>query len=330
MPAPKPDTSRKIIISVADVYSLFSLVFRDHTNQTYSRLRDEVKQTGICPICSEPLGNRQVQAIHKHGFSREESVRRIVGNRKQINFDYVVAQYEQLHRDQAIIAIGCQKCHADYGTNAENCRRVIPDENFIKTDFLKRNARGKQRRISPAGPLQVVHLERGPTNGNTKSSPNSDSQPPPSTSRPKNRLYTVGKALRNQGDVNNSVSTLCTQEAGVMGILKQSSTQTWNWLSRIKNQLRVQCPTLEYKEAGYWAQFFSAETGRTVAQLNPSKHKIRVLLRLPLDADKSLEQTPATMSWAKQYPTMFQVISDDSIQVAVRVIAAALRRELQH
>jgi len=146
MPSYK-STSRKIVINVPNVYSLFSLIFRDHTNKTYNKLREEVKRKGVCPICRESLGKHKVQAIHKRGFSREEIVKRIIGAKKEVDFEYVVNEYEQLHRKRAIIAIGCQECHKAYSARFANCKKVIPDKFFIKTDFRKGVSREAQ--LSP-------------------------------------------------------------------------------------------------------------------------------------------------------------------------------------
>ncbi len=126
------NAERKILIRVKNVYTLFSLTFRDHTAQIYKDEREAVKQSGLCPICKEPLGKRRVEAIHKHGNSREEIVRQIVGDKNEVEFDYVVLEYRRIHREYAIVAIGCKKCHNQYGTDVISSARNIPDEFFIK------------------------------------------------------------------------------------------------------------------------------------------------------------------------------------------------------
>ena len=95
-------------------YRLFSLLFRDHTAATYRIERDAVKRAGVCPICEEPLGDRQVQAIHKHGFSREAIVHGIIAEQEEVSLTAVQKAYDAVHREKAIIAIGCQTCHKAY------------------------------------------------------------------------------------------------------------------------------------------------------------------------------------------------------------------------
>ena len=127
----RKDQERRIVIKIKDVYKLFALVFRDHTNQMYKPLRDRIKETGICPICNDLIGNKKIQAIHKHGFSRKEIVESIIGENNDVDFEDVVKKYEEIHTKEAIVAIGCQVCHRNYGTTKENSRREIQDHHFV-------------------------------------------------------------------------------------------------------------------------------------------------------------------------------------------------------
>lgn len=118
----------QIKIEHEDIYQLFSLMFRDHTASKYKTERSNTK--GKCPLCNKR--KHQIQAIHKIGKSRKELVKKIIDDLlkkdETINAADVKEKYINIHKKEAIIVIGCRKCHSDYD---KGCLK-IDDSSFIK------------------------------------------------------------------------------------------------------------------------------------------------------------------------------------------------------
>lgn len=108
-----------------------------------------------------------------------------------------------------------------------------------------------------------------------------------------------------------------------MDKLIQSSTITLRWLKRIKSKIEEKAPSLRYKEAEYYAQFWSPEKNKNIVQIHPQKKQIRVFLRLDLSYDPQLQLTPSTSGYAKSYPSLFLIGDENMIGKAIELIISS-------
>jgi len=108
-----------------------------------------------------------------------------------------------------------------------------------------------------------------------------------------------------------------------MDKLIQSSTITLRWLKRIKSEIEEKAPSLRYKDAEYYAQFWSPEKNKNIAQINPLRKKIRVFLRLDPSCDPQLQLTSSTSRYAKSYPSLFLIVDENMIGKAVELIISS-------
>jgi hypothetical protein len=90
----------------------------------------------------------------------------------------------------------------------------------------------------------------------------------------------------------------------------------------------LEIPSAEYKESANWASFKSLYTKRSVAYLQPIKKQIRLFIELPLSFDNKLETTPASKNWAKAYPSVFKIRSENDIEKAIYFIVSSYRLDL--
>jgi hypothetical protein len=112
-----------------------------------------------------------------------------------------------------------------------------------------------------------------------------------------------------------------------MKTLITSSPITLRWLNKIKSKINEKIISLIYGESKYWASFKSPETNRNVVYLQPQKSQIRLFTRLDLSYDNSLEPTPASRRWARNYPSIFLIRSENSIDKAVELIIASYKED---
>ncbi|MHA1325280.1 MAG: hypothetical protein ACTSRL_21020 [Candidatus Helarchaeota archaeon] len=106
-----------------------------------------------------------------------------------------------------------------------------------------------------------------------------------------------------------------------------SSPRTLNWINKIKNKIEKQKVELMYKKSKHWASFKNPKTGRIIAFLNPQKNQIRVFLKLDPSADNSLQYTPSSGAWAKNFPSVFKVNNESLIDKAVNFIIASYHQD---
>src|SRR5258706_5552076 len=98
--------------------------------------------------------------------------------------------------------------------------------------------------------------------------------------------------------------------------LRQSSPETRAWLGILREHL----PSLEYRESGYWASFRVGLSGTAIAYLNPSKSHIRLFLQLSPLAHDQLKPAPSTKSWKERFPAIYEISSENDLQLAVEFI----------
>jgi len=98
--------------------------------------------------------------------------------------------------------------------------------------------------------------------------------------------------------------------------LIQSSPTTRSWLQRLRDGL----PELAYSESTYYAAFKTGAPRKTLAYLNPAKRGIRLFLPLDLGDDTRLRPTPSTSGWAKRFPSVFRISSEDDLATATELI----------
>jgi len=108
-----------------------------------------------------------------------------------------------------------------------------------------------------------------------------------------------------------------------MDKLITSSPTTLRWLKKIRSEIEGKTPSLRYKEAEYYAQFWSPEKNKNIAQMNPHRKKIRVFLRLDLSCDPQLQPTPSTFGYAKSYPSLFLIGNENMIGKAIELIISS-------
>ena len=114
-----------------------------------------------------------------------------------------------------------------------------------------------------------------------------------------------------------------------MVTLITSSPTTLGWLNKIKSKIEERNPSLIYGESTYWASFKSPETNRNVVLLQPQISQIRLLTKLELIFDNSLQPTPATLGWEETYPSIFLIRAENSIDKAVELIIASYEEDLR-
>ncbi|MBA7497175.1 hypothetical protein ES702_07786 [subsurface metagenome] len=85
---------------------------------------------------------------------------------------------------------------------------------------------------------------------------------------------------------------------------------------------------MKYGDSIYWAFFKSPERNRNVAYLQPQKSQIRLLTKLEISSNSSLEPTPTSGGWAERYPSIFLIKSEDSIDKAVEMIISSYKEDL--
>ena len=100
--------------------------------------------------------------------------------------------------------------------------------------------------------------------------------------------------------------------------LVRASQTTRLWLLWLHEQI----PELKYTEAKYWAAFKSGRSG-AVAQLNPSQRSVRLFLTLDTSSEQDLKPTPSTGTWAKRFPSVFDIASQQDLPRAVQLIQSA-------
>ena len=108
-----------------------------------------------------------------------------------------------------------------------------------------------------------------------------------------------------------------------MDKLIASSPTTLRWLMRIRSEIEGKAPSLRYKEAVYYAQFWSPEKNKNIAQMNPQRKKIRAFLRLDPSCDPQLQPTPSTFGYAKSYPSLFLIRDESMIGKAIELIISS-------
>jgi predicted HNH restriction endonuclease len=108
--------------------------------------------------------------------------------------------------------------------------------------------------------------------------------------------------------------------------LVQSSPETRSWLRNLRDEL----PQLDYAEAKRWASFKTRDRpdrlGTKVGYLNPSKKGIRLFLPFDPDIARRLEQTPSTSRWARRFPSVLQISSQQNSIEASQLILQAQER----
>ena len=114
-----------------------------------------------------------------------------------------------------------------------------------------------------------------------------------------------------------------------MDTLITSSPTTLRWLKKIKSKIEGEAPSLIYAEYKYWASFKSPETNRNVVYLHPQKSQIRLFTRLNLSFNDSLQPTPASSRWAKMYPSIFLITTENSVDKAIEMIIASYKEDLR-
>ncbi len=113
-----------------------------------------------------------------------------------------------------------------------------------------------------------------------------------------------------------------------MNTLITSSPTALKWLNSIKSKVEGKIPSLKYDDCKTnWAVFKSPETNRNVVYLQLQKKQIRLLTRLEISFDNSLELTPASGGWAEMYPSIFFIRSENSIDKAVEIIIASYEKD---
>jgi len=108
-----------------------------------------------------------------------------------------------------------------------------------------------------------------------------------------------------------------------MDKLIKSSAITLRWLKRIKSEIEEKAPFLRYKEAEYYAQFWSPEKNKNITQMNPQRKQVRVFLKLNPSYDPQLQPTPSTSGYAKSYPSLFLAKDESMIEKAIELIISS-------
>jgi hypothetical protein len=112
------------------------------------------------------------------------------------------------------------------------------------------------------------------------------------------------------------------------GTLITASPLTRRWLEIIKAIVLREIPSSKYYEAKHYASFKNPSVNRRFSQLNPLVKEIRVFLKIPMTSDAKLEPTPSTSSWAKSYPVVFKVLSENDAEKAGYLIVESYKSDL--
>ncbi len=112
-----------------------------------------------------------------------------------------------------------------------------------------------------------------------------------------------------------------------MDKLITSSSKTIRWLSTIKTKVKEKNLSLKYKEAKYWASFKSPKTNRNIVYLQPQKNQIRLFTKLAPSFNSTLKRTPSSSKWADMFPSIFTIISEDSINKAIEFIISSYEED---
>ncbi len=103
---------------------------------------------------------------------------------------------------------------------------------------------------------------------------------------------------------------------------------TLRWLETIKAIVLKEIPSSEYYETQNYASFKNPSVNRRFSQLNPLTNEIRVFLKIPITFDVRLELAPTTKGWAKSYPVMFKVLSENDAEKAACLIIESYKCDL--
>jgi hypothetical protein len=107
----------------------------------------------------------------------------------------------------------------------------------------------------------------------------------------------------------------------------RASPLTRTWLEIIKASVLREIPSSEYYEAKNYASFRNPSVNRRFSQLNPLAKEIRVFLKIPITLDARLELAPTTKGYAKSYPVMFKVLSENDAKKAEYLIIESYKHD---
>lgn len=107
-----------------------------------------------------------------------------------------------------------------------------------------------------------------------------------------------------------------------------SSPTTLRWLNKIRFEIEQRHPFLTYGESKYWALFKNLKTNRNIAYLQPQKSQIRLFIRLDPFYDNCLQPTPSSGNWAKMYPSIFVIRSENMIEKAIELIISSYEYDM--
>ncbi len=110
--------------------------------------------------------------------------------------------------------------------------------------------------------------------------------------------------------------------------LAQSSPLTREWINRIRIGVVNLIPTIQFEEVKYYAKFISAERNRVIAYLNPIKRNIRLFLRIDMDQEIDIDQTPSSSDWAETFPSIYNIDSIEKIERAIELIVFSYQNNL--
>jgi hypothetical protein len=112
------------------------------------------------------------------------------------------------------------------------------------------------------------------------------------------------------------------------GTLVTASPLTLRWLEIIKAIVLREIPSSKYYETMNYASFKNPSVNRRFSQLNPLPKEIRVFLKIPITSDARLEPTPSSSGWAKSYPVIFKVRSENDSEKAGYLITESYKSDL--
>jgi len=113
-----------------------------------------------------------------------------------------------------------------------------------------------------------------------------------------------------------------------LGVLITSSPETLRWLAIIKSKISREIPSAEHNESTYWASFKNPVTKRKFVYLQPFKKQMRLFTELPSSFDTVLESTPSSGTWARTYPSIFKIRSEQDIEKAIYLIIKSYNSDL--
>lgn len=111
--------------------------------------------------------------------------------------------------------------------------------------------------------------------------------------------------------------------------LINSSPITLRWLDRLKSKIEELGHSITFGEAKFYLSLKSTKKRRNIAYLHPQKNKIRLFTRLDPSFDNSLKPTPSTSKYAKMYPSLFVITSENLINKAIELIISSYKEDLQ-